>query len=407
MLASRSQNRALERRLSALPHPLESVESATRREIAIFRSNLFRISEPFVWQQAERMQRYRARYLGRLRFGDGPQGAGSDVVEDLAPRFRIALAAWQMLSRSVGPYQRLLGERRPALIHAHFGIDGVYALPLAQRLGVPLVTTFHGYDATLSTPALLTSPAWFRYPMHRRALAQKGALFLCASEFLRQRVLALGFPEARTHVHYTGVDPTSITPRTGAEETLNILHVARLVEVKGTRYLIAAFAKIATQHPAATLTIIGDGPLRAALEQLAASLGIRNRVHFAGAQPHAAVLAAMRRAAMLVLPSVTTTTGRTEGLGMVLLEAAATGVALVGSRQGGIPEAVIDGVTGLLADEKNVDELAARIDRLLREPDTRRAMGAAGRARIEQHFDIRTQTAALEAHYDALLTKRV
>ena len=124
---------------------------------------------------------------------------------------------WQMISRSSRPHLRLLAERRPALIHAHFGIDGVYALPLARRLGVPLVTTFHGYDATLSTAALLTSPAWANYPLFRRRLARQGDLFLCASSFIRERVLAMGFPEARTKVHYSGIDYRSVRRRDPAE----------------------------------------------------------------------------------------------------------------------------------------------------------------------------------------------
>src|SRR6202000_2589852 len=179
-------------------------------------------------------------------------------------------------------------------------------------------------------------PAWFRYPLLRRKLAHEGDLFLCASSFIRQRLLARGFPESRTHTHYIGVDCQAIRPREEFEEKPVILHVARLVEVKGTRYLLRAFATVARRYDRVQLLIIGDGPLRRPLQALTASLGMQDRIQLLGAPPPAAVLSWMRKAAMLVLPGIRTATGREEGLGMVLLEAAATGLLIIGSGGGGI-----------------------------------------------------------------------
>lgn len=372
-------------------------------ELAVFRQNLFRISEPFITEQAQPLQRYRAFYVGRLRFGTAPSGARSYALRDAGGWRSLPHIGWQMLTRSPTPYQRLLRDRRPALIHAHFGIDGVYALPLARRLGIPLVTTFHGFDATLSTAALLRSPAWANYPLFRHRLAQQGDLFLCVSSFIRERVLAMGFPEARTHVHYTGVDCQAIRPRAQGQESRTILHVGRLVDMKGTRHLIQAFAALAQRHADVRLVIIGDGPLRRPLRALAETLNLGRRVTFLGALPHAQVLAWMRSAAMLVLPSVHTATGRVEGLGMVLLEAAATGVPIVGSRVGGIPEAMIDGQTGFLVPEQDPAALARRMSDLLDDPAMRLRMGLQARRFVEQRFDIRRQTETLEAFYDGVL----
>ena len=374
------------------------------RQVAIFRQNLFRISEPFITQQAQQLRRHRPLYLGRLRFGDPPEGARSLALQDLASPWSLPRIGWQMVTRSARPYQELLGENRPSLIHAHFGTDGVYALPLANRLGIPLITTFHGFDATLSTAALLCSPAWANYPLFRRRLARQGHLFLCVSSFIRGRVLAMGFPEARTHVHYTGVDCQAIRPRDQGEETPTILHVARLVDMKGTQYLIRAFRAVARRHPGANLVIIGDGPRRRSLRALTKTLRLEPRVQFLGALPHAQVVARLRGAAMLVLPSVRTVTGRVEGLGMVLLEAAATGVPVVASRVGGIPEGVIDGQTGFLVPERDVDALSRRMNDLLDAPAMRVGMGLQARAFVERQFDLRRQGERLEAFYDAALS---
>jgi glycosyltransferase involved in cell wall biosynthesis len=371
--------------------------------VAIFRHNLFRISEPFIAEQAGHLRRYRPFFLGRKRFGPTPDGAGSLALEDLYGRFTLPRIGWQMLTGDVQPYLRLLRPGKPSLIHAHFGIEGVSALGLAMHLKIPLVTTFHGFDATLKTHAMLASPAWFRYPLLRGRLAREGHLFLCASSFIRQKLLDSGFPDSRTHTHYIGVDCRTLRPRGHLEEQPLILHVARLVEVKGTRYLLRAFARLARTHDPVRLLIIGDGPLRRSLHALAASLGVQDRVEFQGALPHAQVLASMRRAAMLVLPGIRTATGREEGLGMVLLEAAASGVPLIGSRVGGIPECIVDGKTGFLVPERDVEALARRMAELLDDPARRHGMGAAGRALIEERFDIDRQTAALERFYDAVL----
>jgi glycosyltransferase involved in cell wall biosynthesis len=374
-------------------------------EIAVFRHNLFRISEPFITQQAGQLRRYRPLYVGRLRYGAAPAGAASLTLSDLGGPLPLARIGWQMLTRDPEPYLRLLRDRRPALIHAHFGIEGVYALPVARGLGVPLVTTFHGFDATLSTPALLSSPAWANYPLFRRRLARQGDLFLCASSFIRERVLAMGFPAARTHVHYIGVDGRAIRPRDPAEETATILHVARLVKVKGAEYLIRAFALVAQRFSNVELVIIGDGPLKSSLRALAKSLGVAERVRFLGALPHDQVLGWMRKAAMLVLPSVRTGTGRVEGLGMVLLEAAACGVPAVGSRIGGIPEGIADGDSGFLAPEKDPPALARAIGDLLADPALRLAMGARARAFVLDRFDSARQTELLEGFYDSVLAR--
>ena len=290
------------------------------------------------------------------------------------------------------------------MIHAHFGPDAVYALPLARQLGVPLVTTFHGFEVTTSASALLRSgsPYLINYLLFKRQLARYGALFLCVSEHIRRHALALDFPEARTRLHYIGIE-APVGDAEAASASLNILHVARLVEKKGTAILIRAFAAVKARHPKATLTIIGDGPLRATLEALATGLNVAGSVKFLGALPNAVVLDHMRNAAMFVLPSVTAASGDTEGLPITILEACALGLPIIATRHGGIPEAVRDGETGLLVPERDETALADAVDQLLGDQAVRSRLGAAARAHVRQHFNLQRQTAALEAHYAALL----
>ncbi len=375
------------------------------KDVIVFRHQLFKVSEPFIALQVEQLTKYRPLYLGRTCFGKRPESAEVLSFDDQKKRSGFVAKLWQVATRDPVPYLELLRGEQPSLIHAHFGVEGVYALPLALRLGVPLVTTFHGFDATTSSKALIASgkPSWINYALFRKKLAKSGALFLCVSEFIRKRVIELGFPEERTRLHYIGMDVQGIEARSFEEEQAVVLHVARLVEKKGTEYLVKAFAHVVSEEPDVRLLIIGDGPLRSSLQSLAGSLGLGQQVSFLGARPHEEVLLQMRKSTMLVLSSVTAESGDAEGLGMVLLEAAALGVPTIGTDHGGIPEAIIDGCTGYLVKERDVDALAQRILCLVRDRQKRRDMGLRARDLVEQRFDIRKQSAKLEDLYDSVI----
>lgn len=373
--------------------------------IAIFRHQLFKVSEPFITDQARRLEGCDVFYLGRERFGPAPAGTESHALGDVPAERTFRARLWQALTRDPRPYLRLMDGRTPDLLHAHFGVEGVYALPIAARLGIPLVTTFHGFDATQTRRALLRSghPSWCNYLLHRRELAARGDLFICVSQYIRKRLMALRFPETRTIVHYIGVDVSSIRPSATRAATPTIIHIARLVEKKGTRHLIAAFAQLRRKCPEAELQIVGDGPLKRELRVQAESLGVASAVRFLGACPHAEALELLSRAWILSLPSVTDRSGELEGLGMVLLEAAACAVPVVATWHNGIPEVVVDGVTGYLVAEHDENALSARLLELIRDDGLRDRMGRAGRIRAEGQFDLARQSAVLAQIYGKTL----
>ena len=373
--------------------------------VAIFRHQLFKRSEPFIADQAQKFTRFHPLYVGRERFSEGPAVAESVALSDLRSQRRLVSRLWQVASRDPRPYLALLNDRNPKVLHAHFGVDAVYALPLARQLDVPLIATFHGFDATMSAGALLLSrkPAWWNYVLFRGVLAEHGALFVCVSEYIRRRVIALGFPEDNTRVHYIGVDTPASLPDAQVAVNPTILHVARLVEKKGTRNLIEAFALVARRVPEAQLLIVGEGPLERALRKLALERGIEDIVHFLGAQSHTRVLELMSQAWLFTLPSVQARSGDAEGLGMVLLEAAARGIPAVATRHGGIPEVVLDGTTGRLCTEHDIGGLASALTDLIRDDTLRHRMGVAARERTQRRFNLQQQSAALESIYQEVL----
>jgi glycosyltransferase involved in cell wall biosynthesis len=292
----------------------------------------------------------------------------------------------------------MLARRNPALVHAHFGPDACNAIELAGSLQVPLVVTFHGYDITMSDrhmPHL--------YVQRRERLKIAGARFLCVSNFIRDRVIAKGFPASKALVHYTGIDTEFFTPEPAIERSPIVLFVGRLVAKKGCEYLIRAMARVQETLPEARLVIIGDGHLRAQLQLQARTL--LKSFQFVGVQQPASVKNWMNRARVFSTPSVTAESGDAEGFGMVFSEAQAMGLPVVSFASGGIPEAVADGQTGLLVPEKDSTALADSILLLFRERELWSRFSEAGRARAKALFDLRKQASLLEGVYDSVLAE--
>lgn len=370
--------------------------AASPFRLAAFRTQLFKPSEPFIAEQLAALPNSEVLLLGRQSFGAADSRIASWTV--------ASRGAWS--ARLAGAfgwpdyYRAPIREHRAQLVHAHFAVDAFQILSASRLLKLPLLTTLHGYDVTTHRSHFLRSrrPALMRFALGMHRLQAQGDRFLCVSDFMRREAVKAGYPEARLEVHYMGIDPRPFSAASH-DGPPHVLHVARLVDKKGTAYLIDAFARVAERHREAKLTILGDGPLRAALEAQVAGHGLQHRVEFAGAVPHQRVRACMAEASVLALPSVTAPSGDSEGLGLVLLEAAASGLPVVGTLHGGIPEAVRDGVSGHLVPERSVDGLADALDALLADPSLRRRMGDAGRTLVSERFDNRVQSAKLEQIY--------
>lgn len=378
----------------------------TGREVGVFRLQLFKPSEGFIQSQAEALRRFRPVYVGRKRFGPAPAQARVATPNARTGWARVANFVRIGALRQPEPFLHAWPAPgpAPALIHAHFAIDSVFALPLAKQLGVPLLTTLHGFDVTRAPQDMLRSgrPSLVGGVLWRKQLQAQGRMFLCVSEFIRRAAIASGFPAERLRVHYIGIDCTKLALRDHAGEDGLVVHVARLVEKKGTAYLLRAFAGLRTRHPAARLVVIGDGPLRPSLEALSRDLGIADAVEFKGVMRNEQVLHWIARAAVMVVPSVTAADGDAEGLPIVNLEACAQGVPLVAFDSGGIAEAVEHGYSGFLSEERDIDGLQSHIDALLSDSSLRMRVGGQARRLVEQRFNIQKQTAELEDIYDEL-----
>jgi glycosyltransferase involved in cell wall biosynthesis len=391
--------------LSNIAH--EAAPSASRRHgkpprVIIFRSYLLGHSEAFIRDQGEALERFEAWYVG-CRRGDGVvvPAERSEVLNSGGMSGRVRELVFKLTG--VAPsFCRRLRHIAPALVHAHFGPDAALILPVARTLGVPLVITFHGYDATMADAHARRSFFLHRRYLERRAALQReGRLFLAVSGFVRDRLLAQGYPRERTVVHYAGVRLDRFRPDQRVAREPIVLFVGRLSPEKGCAHLIRVMRRVEEECPGAELVVLGDGPLRDSLQRLARTTVARCR--FLGAASQEVVIEWMARAQVLCVPSVTLPSAEAEGFGLVFAEAQAMALPVVSNAVGGIPEAVAHGETGLLAPEGDEALLFAHLVRLLRDAALRARMGAMGRLRAERLFDDRTQARALERLYGGAL----
>jgi glycosyltransferase involved in cell wall biosynthesis len=289
------------------------------------------------------------------------------------------------------PPQPDLRALHPLVLHAHFGPGGALALPIARALGIPLVVTFHGADATKETHYRRRLVPRI-YGRRLAALQREAALFVCVSEFVRDRLLARGFPPEKLSVIHQGVELDAAQPAAAeAAGDPYVLFVGRFVEKKGVSHLIEAMRLLEGR---ARLVLIGDGPLSGALREEARGL---KHVEFLGWLPNSEVRSWMQGAIALCVPSVTAREGDSEGLPTVIFEAMAEAVPVVGSDHAGIAEAVEHGTTGLLVPEGDPRALAAALASLIERPELRQRLGAAARVAAAERFSALRQSRVLEA----------
>lgn len=380
-----------------------SEENDVTPRVLIFRSRLLPASETFIQAQAAALTRYEPYFLGRKRVrGLALPAERQCVINESRLLGRVYDRMFTSNGYLPARVRRELNGIRPALVHAHFAVDGCLALPVARALGVPLIVTMHGYDVTTSDAVFKrrSDRALRQFPERRATLFREAAQFIAISNFIRASAERLGCPSERTRVLYIGIDEQRFIPATRELTRPLVLFVGRLVAKKGGEHLLNAMALVQQQLPTAEVVLIGDGPLRQTLE--AQARGLRN-VTFLGAQPPSIVREHLQRAGVFCVPSIAAPNGDNEGLGMVFLEAQASAVPVVSFASGGVSEAVEHGVTGFLAAPGDDAALASHITRLLQDPELRQQMGRAGRARVEHQFSLRRQTALLEDLYDEMV----
>ncbi|MEM9952242.1 MAG: glycosyltransferase [Chloroflexota bacterium] len=374
------------------------------QNIIIYANKVSRRSETFIYNPALIMQRYYPYFVGSRR-GDGlplPQERVFIVNgKGRYGRYRQRLMYTLLGHAGISLIANRLKPLQPQLIQSHFGFDAVDSVPLAKRLGIPLIVYYHGFDATFTLDYAESNTHLTRYLHQLPNIIEEVTLVLTASDFLRQRVLDLGYSPEKVRTHYIGIDPVTEPPLPFEKREKRVVFVARLVDKKGTSYLIDAMQLVQQKYPELELVIVGDGINREALESQAESLP---NCRFVGWQSPEQVDQWMKTSLIFSVPSVEAQNGDSEGFGMVFIEAQRVGTPVVSTHHGGIVESVLDGETGLLVPERNAVALAQAIIRLYTDHDLWRTFSQAGYDRVQREFGLQTLTAKLETIYDEVLS---
>ena len=226
---------------------------------------------------------------------------------------------------------------------------------------------------------------------------------LASSASLQERLLELGCPESKLRLNRTGI-PLDAFPRTEcsapADGSWRLVQACRLIEKKGLNDSLHAFAAFRQRYPKAHFTLAGEGPLLEETEALAQQLGVADAVTFAGFLRGPDLSALYREAHVFLHPSRMTADQNQEGVPNSMLEAMATGLPVVATFHGGIPEAVDSGQTGLLVPERDREGLRESLLELADNPARWTAMGQAAADAMANHFEASRQIERLEGFYD-------
>ena len=316
-----------------------------------------------------------------------------------SPHGWLKAALWAVSPPRVTSIRRLmqasvlrteLDRARVQHVHAHFATAAARLAYLVRTMGGPTYSvTAHAKDI------------WHE-EVDEVTLREKlsGAGFVATvTERNRKYLVGLLGPNRSVSLIPNSVDAARITPTDRRPQPGRVLTVARLIEKKGIADLVAACGLLTAEGTTLKLVVVGDGPERPDLES--ASRSLRVDAEFLGALRHEDVIAEYRRSAVFALPCVHASSGDRDGLPTSVLEAMAAGVPVVTTSVNGLPEAVIDGSTGLVVPERDPDALASAIRKLLDDPELGSALASSARQRVEERFSVSASTSKLRSLIEA------
>jgi colanic acid/amylovoran biosynthesis glycosyltransferase len=292
-----------------------------------------------------------------------------------------------------------LRQHSIGLIHSHFGHMGCYSINLKKVAGLPMVTTFYGWDMSF-----LPLVGWGRRYI---PLFSAGECFLVEGSHMKSCLAKLGCPDGKIRIVHIGVDVRRFQYRERTGEhggRVVFLFCGRLIEKKGLEYAIKALALVKDRYRNIQFRVIGDGPLKGDIIKLINVLKLNDMVKLLGYRSYGEVKREMDGADILVQPSVTARNGETEGgAPAILLEAQACGMPILASCHADIPEVVLDGKSGFLSEERDFEQLAEHMKFLLEHPEKWAEMGLVGRKHMKINYDIISEAKKIEKIYASLI----
>ncbi len=269
------------------------------------------------------------------------------------------------------------------IILCHYGRNGLKAC-LFKDLGITegkIVVAFHGYD--ISRYLNIHGQNIYQYLFEVVDLLQP------ISQHWQKKLIELRCNSAKVKVHHMGIDCQKFQYIDNQNDSsMCLVSIARLVEKKGLQYSIQAVAQLISRYPNLQYQIVGDGVLRAELEHLIESLQAADNIKLLGWKKQQEVAAIINHADLVLAPSVTSRDGDCEGIPVSLMESMAKGLPVISTYHSGIPELIEHGVSGYLLPERDINQLASKIEHLITNPTLRVEMGQKGRQKVVQDYNI-------------------
>ncbi len=365
------------------------------------------MSQSWIHNQLTHLQRYRPIVLTKRTVNLDRFPIDGIYPLHALPWWRVPIEKLRARRLGYFPYRRrVMADERAAILHSHAGTYGRQDHHLAHAAGVPHVVSFYGSDIWQGCRDPRCMDAY-------RVMFAASDLFLVEGHAMRAKVVALGCPPDKVKVHHLGIplDGIPYTPRQAQPgQPVVLLMAGRAIAKKGHLIGLRAFARAAAKYPHLRLTIMTWGDYDDtrrnldALKTFVAENRLGDRVTITGQKPYDDYLRLTRACHILLNPSVHAADGDAEGgFPVTITELMAGGMPVIGSDHCDIPEIVVDGQTGLIAPEGDVDALADRIERLALAPETWPAFGERGRALVAAEYNAAVQARKLEALYDGLL----
>jgi glycosyltransferase involved in cell wall biosynthesis len=289
-----------------------------------------------------------------------------------------------------------LKRHRIDVILAEFGFAGLAMSKLARKTGIPLIVHFHGVDA-YSKDVLAT----YDYA----PLFQTAEKVIVVSHHMYRQLMSLGCPLEKLVLNPYGPDDMFFSA-SNTYRSRDFLAVGRFVDKKAPHYTIRAFKQAVNKYPEAHLTMVGEGPLLEGCKKLVKELKIENNVGFAGVLQPEKILGLFSESLAFVQHSRTAPNGDSEGTPVAVLEAGASGLAVIATRHAGIPDVVVEGRTGLLVEEGDVDGMSKAMIRILDEPGLAGQMGTAARERIRKNFTLKKHIDVINQEIEQAVARR-
>lgn len=264
---------------------------------------------------------------------------------------------------------------------AEYGYTGVAVMDVCEEIRIPLIVHFHGCDAYDETIKVRLNEEY-------KMLFKKSQAIIAVSNHMKERLLSLGAIPDKTFVNACGIDTSLFFKGSSLATQPFFISVGRFVDKKAPHLTLLAFKKVSKRYPEARLIMIGEGPLLEICKQTVKALRIFSSVEFLMVRTPNEIAEILRKARAFVQHSLRTSYGDSEGIPVAILEASASGVPVVATRHSGIPEAVINGETGFLVEEGDIDAMAERMMLLVKDPNLAERMGRAAREHMINHFSI-------------------